>query len=68
MQIKAEILSKTQIRGSAPVFPMEAMNKLCTMRFQEFNTAGQASKIKKVIMVGDMAKRYAKGELAQKFA
>jgi fructose-bisphosphate aldolase, class II len=47
---------------------MEAMNKLCTMRFQEFNTAGQASKIKKVISVADMAKRYAKGELAQKFA
>ena len=47
---------------------MEAMNKLCTARFQEFNTAGQASKIKKVISVAEMAKRYAKGELRQKFA
>jgi fructose-bisphosphate aldolase, class II len=47
---------------------MEAMNKLCMARFQEFNTAGQASKIKKVISVAEMAKRYAKGELAQKFA
>ena len=47
---------------------MEAMNKLCAARFQEFNTAGQASKIKKVISVAEMAKRYAKGELAQKFA
>jgi fructose-bisphosphate aldolase, class II len=47
---------------------MDAMNKLCAARFQEFNTAGQASKIKKVIPVAEMAKRYAKGELAQKFA
>src|SRR6201992_1609123 len=28
---------------------MEAMARLCMQRFQEFNTAGQASKIKKVI-------------------
>ena len=46
---------------------MDAMLKLCTARFNEFDTAGQASKIKKVISVADMAKRYAKGELKQKF-
>ena len=60
MQIKAEIRSKTKIRGSVLVSLREAMNKLCTMRFQKFNTAGQAGKIKKVISVADMAKRYTK--------
>jgi fructose-bisphosphate aldolase, class II len=47
---------------------MEAMTKLCTLRFNEFGTAGNASKIKKVLPVAEMAKRYAKGELKQKFA
>jgi fructose-bisphosphate aldolase, class II len=47
---------------------MEAMQKLVTLRLQEFNTAGQASKIKKVLPVSEMAKRYAKGELKQKVA
>jgi fructose-bisphosphate aldolase, class II len=47
---------------------MEAMNKLCSQRFNEFNTAGQASKIKRCIPVSDMAKRYAAGELRQRFA
>ena len=47
---------------------MEAMNKLCAQRFAEFNTAGQASKIKKVLSVAEMAKRYKDGSLAQKFA
>ncbi len=47
---------------------MEAMQKLVTLRLQEFNTAGQASKIKKVLSVSEMAKRYAKGELKQKVA
>jgi fructose-bisphosphate aldolase class II len=47
---------------------MEAMTKLCTARFNEFNTAGQASKIKKVLPLSEMAKRYAKGELTQKIA
>jgi fructose-bisphosphate aldolase class II len=47
---------------------MEAMTKLCTQRFTEFNTAGQASKIKKVLPLSEMAKRYAKGELQQKIA
>jgi fructose-bisphosphate aldolase class II len=42
---------------------MEAMTKLCKQRLQEFNTAGQASKIKKVLTTAEMAKRYAKGEL-----
>jgi fructose-bisphosphate aldolase, class II len=47
---------------------MEAMQKLVTLRLQEFNTAGQASKIKRVLPVSEMAKRYAKGELKQKVA
>ena len=47
---------------------MEAMTKLCAQRFAEFNTAGQASKIKKVLPVAEMAKRYKDGSLAQKFA
>ena len=47
---------------------MEAMQKLVSSRFQEFNTAGQASKIKRVMTVAEMAKRYAKGELKQKVA
>ncbi len=47
---------------------MEAMTKLCAQRFVDFNTAGQASKIKKVLSVAEMAKRYKDGSLAQKFA
>jgi fructose-bisphosphate aldolase class II len=42
---------------------MEAMTKLCTLRLKEFNTAGQASKIKRIATTAEMAKRYAKGEL-----
>ena len=42
---------------------MEAKTKLCKQRLQEFNTAGQASKIKKVLTTVEMAKRYSKGEL-----
>ena len=42
---------------------MEAMTKLCKQRFEEFNTAGQAGKIKRVLTTAEMAKRYAKGEL-----
>jgi fructose-bisphosphate aldolase class II len=42
---------------------MDAMARLCKQRLQEFNTAGQASKIKKVHTLAEMAKRYAKGEL-----
>jgi len=47
---------------------MEAMTKLCKQRLQEFNTAGQASKIKKVLTTAEMAKRYAKGELDPRVA
>ena len=47
---------------------MEAMTKLCTMRFNDFGTAGNASKIKKVIPVAEMAKLYKEGKLKQKFA
>ncbi len=47
---------------------MEAMTKLCRQRLEEFNTAGQASKIKKVIPLADMAKLYAKGALDPKIA
>jgi fructose-bisphosphate aldolase, class II len=42
---------------------MDAMTKLCRQRLEEFNTAGQASKIKRVLTPAEMAKRYAKGEL-----
>src|SRR6201982_595211 len=44
---------------------MEAMRKVCHQRFEEFGTAGQASKIKPLPMAA-MAKRYAAGELAPK--
>src|SRR5215203_1490306 len=47
---------------------MEAMTKLCKQRLQEFNTAGQAARIKKVLPPSEMAKRYAKGELDPTFA
>jgi len=41
----------------------EAMQRLCAQRLSEFNTAGQASKIKKVLTPAEMARRYGKGEL-----
>jgi fructose-bisphosphate aldolase, class II len=47
---------------------MEAMQKLCRQRLQEFNTAGQASKIKRVLTTAEMARRYVKGELDPTFA
>ncbi|MFM9975279.1 MAG: class II fructose-bisphosphate aldolase [Beijerinckiaceae bacterium] len=47
---------------------MEAMQKLCKQRLQEFNTAGQAVKIKRVLTTAEMAKRYVKGELDPTFA
>jgi fructose-bisphosphate aldolase, class II len=47
---------------------MDAMAKLCKQRLQEFNTAGQASKIKRIATPAEMAKRYAKGELDPKIA
>jgi fructose-bisphosphate aldolase class II len=47
---------------------MEAMMRLCKQRLQEFNTAGQASKIKKVLTTAEMARRYGKGELDPRVA
>ena len=47
---------------------MEAMTKICKQRLEEFNTAGQASKIKKVLTTAEMAKRYTKGELDPRVA
>ena len=44
----------------------DAMIKICKLRFEEFDTAGQAPKIKKVFTLAEMAKRYASGELAPK--
>jgi fructose-bisphosphate aldolase, class II len=46
----------------------DAMTKICRQRLEEFNTAGQASKIRRVFTLGEMAKRYTTGELAPKAA
>ena len=43
---------------------MEAMQALCRQRLEEFNTAGQAGKIKRVIPLAEMAERYQDGTLA----
>ena len=45
----------------------DAMIKICKLRFEQFGTAGQAPKIKKVLTLPEMAKRYASGELDPKF-
>lgn len=45
---------------------MEAMTKLCKQRLEEFNTAGNASRIKPMSLSA-MAKRYAKGDLDPTF-
>ncbi|MBF0167873.1 MAG: fructose-bisphosphate aldolase class II [Alphaproteobacteria bacterium] len=45
---------------------MAAMQKLCEERYQQFGTAGNASKIK-AIPLSEMAKRYASGDLDPKF-
>jgi fructose-bisphosphate aldolase class II len=42
----------------------EAAHKVCKQRYLEFGCEGQAAKIKPVPL-GEMARRYAKGELAQ---
>ena len=42
---------------------MDAMTKLCKQRFEEFGTAGKASKIGKVHTLAEMAKLYAAGKL-----
>jgi fructose-bisphosphate aldolase class II len=44
---------------------MDGMREICRQRFEEFGTAGNASKIK-ALPLSAMAKRYAKGELAPK--
>ena len=44
-----------------------AMQQVCKDRYEQFGTAGNASKIK-VVPAADMAKRYAKGELDPKIA
>lgn len=44
----------------------DAMEKLCVARLEAFNTAGQASKIKKVATLSDMANRYQNGSLDPK--
>ena len=41
----------------------KGMTGICKARYEAFNSAGQASKIKKVFNLEDMSKRYAKGEL-----
>jgi fructose-bisphosphate aldolase class II len=46
---------------------MDAMRRLCRDRFEQFGTAGQASKIKVIPMAG-MARRYRRGELDPKTA
>ena len=46
---------------------MDAMVKICKLRMEEFGTAGNASKIKRVLTTAEMGKRYASGELAPKF-
>jgi fructose-bisphosphate aldolase class II len=46
---------------------MDAMRAVCKQRYEEFNAAGQAKKIKPIPM-SDMARRYVSGELDPKFA
>ncbi len=41
---------------------MDAMRELCRDRFEQFGTAGHASKIK-VVPLSEMARRYRAGEL-----
>ncbi|SMF97158.1 fructose-bisphosphate aldolase [Methylomagnum ishizawai] len=41
----------------------KGMTGICKARYQAFNSAGQASKLKKVYNLEEMSKRYAKGEL-----
>ncbi|MBO6509272.1 MAG: class II fructose-bisphosphate aldolase, partial [Roseibium sp.] len=44
----------------------EAMQKLCVERLEAFNTAGQASKLTKIVTLADMAARYQDGSLDPK--
>jgi fructose-bisphosphate aldolase, class II len=45
---------------------MDAMREVCKQRYEEFNAAGQAKKIKPIPM-SEMARRYVSGELDPKF-
>ena len=46
----------------------EAMTKICKQRLEEFGTAGNASKIKRIATLAEMAASYSKGALDPKFA
>ncbi|MGY4751713.1 class II fructose-bisphosphate aldolase [Pannonibacter sp. Q-1] len=46
----------------------DAMTKLCKERLEAFNTAGQASKIKRVLTLPEMAARYKSGALDPKIS
>ena len=47
---------------------LDAMSKICRQRLEEFNTAGKASKIGKIIPLAEMSKRYASGKLDPTFS
>jgi fructose-bisphosphate aldolase class II len=47
---------------------LDAMSKICRQRLEEFNTAGKASKMGKIIPLSDMAKRYTAGKLDPTFS
>jgi fructose-bisphosphate aldolase class II len=60
-----EVFSKTPAEFDPRKYlkpAMSAMEKVCVARYEEFNTAGNASKIKPIAL-SDMAKRYANGSL-----
>lgn len=57
MENKAEFDPRSYLKPA-----IAAMTDLCANRYEAFNTAGQASKIK-VIPLADMAERYAAGSL-----
>jgi fructose-bisphosphate aldolase, class II len=46
---------------------MDAMTKLCKQRLEEFGTAGNASRIKRIHTLAEMAKAYAAGSLDPQF-
>ncbi len=47
---------------------LDAMSKICRQRLEEFNTAGKASKIGKIVPLAEMSKRYASGKLDPTFS
>ena len=46
----------------------EAMTKICKQRLEEFGAAGNASKIKRIATLAEMAASYSKGALDPQFA